>query len=264
MLKKNRIYNISYIDFLKNIDNESIDLVLTDPPYGINYQNNNVIASKHEVLYNDNKFFSYEQLANESYRVLKNNTAILVYTHWSTFSIHFEEIKSAGFLLKEPLIVQKRPSIIGGVHTSWDTNGDWIIFATKGKPTFKLSNLLKNKYAGVNRKGRTVAEFKSRFPSCWFGDSFPYSTEHYTKNIDHPTPKTVELMRWLIQIFTDKGGLIIDPFVGSGTTAIAAIETSRNFIASEIDEKYYSLALNRINKTTATYIKTESLKGIFD
>ena len=74
-----------------------------------------------------------------------------------------------------------------------------------------------------------------------------YSIEH---DIDHPTPKPVKLIENIINHSSNKGDLILDPFLGSGTTAIACINTGRHYIGIEKDEGYFNIANERINKAT--------------
>ena len=64
----------------------------------------------------------------------------------------------------------------------------------------------------------------------------------------HPTQKPVKIMKWLINNYTNPGDTILDPFMGSGTTGVACVQTGRNFIGIEIDETYYNIAEKRINK----------------
>ena len=63
----------------------------------------------------------------------------------------------------------------------------------------------------------------------------------------HPTQKPVALFEYLIKTYTDENELILDNCMGSGTTAVACINTKRNYIGFELDEKYYQVATNRIN-----------------
>ena len=65
----------------------------------------------------------------------------------------------------------------------------------------------------------------------------------------HPTQKPVELLEYLIKTYTNENMVVLDPFFGSGSCAVACLNTNRNFIGMEIDEKYYELAKNRINNT---------------
>lgn len=81
--------------------------------------------------------------------------------------------------------------------------------------------------------------------------SFDKSLREYTKcpkGIDksHPTEKPIELMKWCLELATNEGDTIFDPFMGSGTTGVACVQTGRNFIGCEIDEGYFKIAEKRI------------------
>lgn len=238
--------SLQYLPLLQ----EPSDLFLCDPPFGINYQNN-YTHELHDKLSGDSQLFSYNKWAAEAYRLLKNGTVLLAYTGWSTYSHHFNEIQSCGFIMKEPLIVQKRPSGTTDLYGSFQTNADWIIFAHKGRFKFRQTGLIKNKKTGVipNKGRKPVSEYKMRFPACWFGEDFPWSTENPAaiREWRHPTIKNVELMKWLILLTTDENALVIDPFMGSGSTLIAAIQTGRRAIGIEINEKYCEIAVKRLN-----------------
>jgi len=73
--------------------------------------------------------------------------------------------------------------------------------------------------------------------------------------IDHPTPKPKHFIKEILKMFTKENDLILDPFIGSGATAVACFQLNRNFIGFEIEEKYYKIALDRINK----FMKTTNL-----
>ena len=78
-----------------------------------------------------------------------------------------------------------------------------------------------------------------------------YERPKYVGSIEkglHPTQKNLGLMEWLLKIHSNENDLILDPFMGSGTTAIASINTNRKFIGIELDEKYFKIAEDRIHK----------------
>src|SRR5690606_19195240 len=207
-------------------------------------------------LANDDSEFSYADLAAELYRVMKPNTAIFLFTGWSTFSKHYEDVKGAGFKMHEPLICQKRPSGTTNLSGAFQTNSDWLIFATKGSFKFRNTELVRNKKAGVipNKGRKPVPEFKKRFPSCWFGEEYPFSTENPATlkklGIRHPTVKSVEFIRWLILMCSDSGDLVVDPFIGSGTTAVASIVCGREFMGCDIKLEFVELARKRLEWVT--------------
>ncbi len=241
-----------YLELFKEIPDESIGLALTDPPYGINYSNN-YTSKPHEVLKGDEGKFSYLALGKELYRVLKNNTAIFIFTGWSEYPEHYKQIESCGFSMKEPLICQKRASGKTDLYGSFQSNSDWVIFAHKGSFKFRATELVKNKRAGtIPNKGRKpVPLYKTRFPSCWFGEEYPYSSENpsFQKKYDiyHPTIKSLDFCKTVIQLASDDGDTVIDPFMGSGTTVVACKELNRNCFACDIEECFYNLTLKRLN-----------------
>ena len=77
-------------------------------------------------------------------------------------------------------------------------------------------------------------------------ESYPILFKNQPENVSHPTQKPTEIMRFLIDNFTNEGDTILDPFMGSGTTGVACVQTGRNFIGIEIDEGYFKIAEKRI------------------
>lgn len=247
------IHCCDYLDLLKQIPSNSVDLVLTDPSFGINYVNN-YTHNKHSVLKGDESKFSYLELGKEAFRILKDNTAIFAFTGWSEYPEHYKQLESCGFLMKEPIICRKRDSGTTDLFGSFQSNCDWVIFAHKGRFKFRKTELVKNKKAGVipNKGRKPVPEYKTRFPSCWFGEEYPFSTVNSsfqkTHNIHHPTIKNAEFLKWLILLSTDENNIVVDPFVGSGSTAVAARQTNRQFIVGDISQEFIDITNNRLLK----------------
>lgn len=247
----NEIQCCDYLALLKQIPDNSVSLLLSDPPFGIQYSNF-YTNNRYGVLKGDEGKFSYAELAKEAFRVLKDNTAIFLYTGWSEYPEHYKQVEAAGFNMKEPLICQKRPSGTSDLYGSFQSNSDWMIFAHKGRFKFRKTKLLKNKRAGVipNKGRKPVPTYKTRFPNSWFGKEYPYSTVNssFQKKfeINHPTIKNVDFMKWLILLSTDDNDTIIDPFVGTGTTAIACKQLNRNFIAGDIVLEFCDIANRRL------------------
>lgn len=252
MLNINAVINQDCFKGMATMPDESIDLIVTDPPYGISYQNN-FSFEKHRKIEGD-EGIDYDLFAKECFRVLKNNSHAYFFTRFDEYPIHYIALQNAGFIIKNCLVIEK--GNIGGcgdLKGSYANNSEWIIFCTKGKRAFEETKLLKNKKpAGVqsNSRGGISSEYKKRLPSCWFGDEYPKSTYNSSwqkkNNIFHPTIKNVECLKWLIQISSKEHDVVFDPFGGSGSTYIAAIETNRNFYGFELDETYYELCLDRM------------------
>jgi len=250
------LYEANNLELLPKLD-EKVNLVLTDPPYGIGYQNQ-YTSSKHEKMAGD-ICHDYSFWAKHCFNLMEDGSALLAYTNWSEYPDHFSQIKEVGFKMKEPLIIQKRPAGTTDLKGSFQSNSDWLLFGSKGRFIFKKSKLLRNKKAGVvpNAGRKPVPEFKTRFPSCWFGEEFPHSTVNPASMrswpIKHPTVKNVDAMKWIIQMSTNEGDLVLDPFCGSGTVLVAALETNRRAIGIEIDNVFCKLTLSRLYDCEEAY-----------
>lgn len=244
------IYNSDSESIIKQLT-LPIDLILTDPPYGIAYRNN-YTNDKHDILTNDQVQFPYKTWAKDGFGVLKNNACVFAYTRWDVYGDHFRDVREAGFTIKEPLIIQKGTGGMGDLHGSFKSNSDWIIFGTKGRFKFQQTELLRNKKAGlISGRGRKPTnEFKTRFPSCWFGEEFPWSSENpitkTKRTYKHPTIKNIKAMEWLILLSTAPGEIILDPFMGTGTTLLAAVKQGRGAIGIEIEQKFCDMTIDRL------------------
>ena len=253
------IYLMDAFELLASIPSESADLVLTDPPYGIGYINQFTQTPHPEILGDGSKTdrFDYGRMARECYRILKPNTHAYFFTRFDRYPQHYEALEQAGFTIKNCLVIEKNTvGGIGDLYGSYASNAEWIIFCQKGRRHFFKTRLLRNhRYGGIpGAKRKQVPEFKTRFPACWFGPEYPKSTYstgwHQRTGYSHPTIKNAACLEWLIQISTAPGALVVDPFMGSGSTALAARNTGRHYLGCELWPEYHALALERLRAGT--------------
>lgn len=195
-----------------------VDEIVTDPPYGIGYiTNRRKVLETPPMLANDNTppLWSVPLMVNR----LKENCGIYICTRFEVAPLWQQAIVDSGATLKTPIVWDK------GNWTSGDLRGDYgnqcelILFAHKGR------HLLKN--------GRPSNLWK--IPRERAGE--------------HPTPKPVALMRNCILNSSERGDWILDPFMGSGTTGVAAVQSGRKFVGIEIEERYFDIACRRIEET---------------
>lgn len=202
---------------IKSIKDSSIDMVVTDPPYGIKYIGKRRKASKQfEMLANDDndfRFSVYPELA----RVLKNNAVCIVFASWKNIAFDFLELKKY-FDIKNVIVWWKPGGGMGDLKHTLATDYEFAIVCHKGKAPIR-----------GKRNG-----------SVW-----KYAKVPPIKMV-HPTQKPVELLEELICKWSDEGNIVLDPFVGSGTTLVAALNTNRHFIGYEIDAQYYTTACERV------------------
>ena len=202
------------LEVMKDIPDGSVDMVLTDPPYGISFQSN-YRKDKHNPIKNDNNLNWINDFVDEIYRVSKDNTASYVFCSWHHVDV-FKVALQRKFKIKNLLIWEKNNTGMG------DLKGD---FAPKVEMIFLL------------HKGRSLIR-GSRDANI-----FKFSKTH---NKHHPTEKPLDLNEYLISKFSDEGETILDPFMGSGTTGVAAKNLNRDFIGIELDETYFNIAKERI------------------
>ncbi|MBZ0934957.1 site-specific DNA-methyltransferase [Clostridioides difficile] len=250
----NQIYHIDCMDLFTQIPDNFVSLILTDPPYGISYQNH-FTNQPHPVLIGDTGI-DYERFAEESYRILRENSHAYFFTRFDCYPYHYECLKQAGFTVKNCLVIEKGTvGGIGDLKGSYANNAEWIIFCQKGRRVFRQTHLLENrtKEGTQFHRGRELSKkYKTRFPACWFGAEYPKATYNSIwqkqHQIYHPTIKNVECLSWLIQLSTLQGELVFDGFMGTGSTALAALQTGRNYLGAEINSEYFAIAEKRIKE----------------
>ena len=201
-------------ELLQDIPDESVDMVLTDPPYGMNFQSD-YRKTKYEKIKGDSNLDWLDDFVNEIYRVSKPNTAHYVFCSFH----HVDKFKQAiekKFKVKNILTWVKNNTSMGDLKGDFAPKTEFIIFFHKGR---KLIN---------GKRDPNVLEFKR------------------TQNKLHPTQKPVDMTEYMIGKFSDEGDLILDPFMGSGTTGVACLNTNRRFIGMELDEDYFKIASERI------------------
>ena len=155
---------------------------------------------------------------------------------------------------------------IGDLTGSYASNAEWVIFCQKGRRAFRHTTLMENKgKEGTVRHGRREPnrKYKTRFNACWFGPEYPKATYNSIwpkqNGIYHPTIKNVEFLSWLVQISSDPKELVFDGFMGTGSTALAAMQTGRNYLGAEINRGYFEICQRRTGNLGAV-MKPEAEK----
>jgi len=213
-VKLNKIYNMDCLEGLKRLEDESVDLIVTDPPYNINLKPPRKLTKS---IINDNlKTHQFSKFLNsifkELYRCLKNDVFLLSFVGWSTIP-EFRKVLDKYFELKSmPIWVKNNFGIGHYTRPQYEP----LLLYFKGNP-----NPLKKPISDV-----------------WFFDKV-------LKPI-HSCQKPEKLIEFIINNFSKRRNLILDPFMGSGTTAVACLKTQRNFIGFEISKEYCDIAEARL------------------
>jgi site-specific DNA-methyltransferase (adenine-specific) len=205
------------LEVMKALPDGCVDAVVTDPPW-TNYQTGRYDASAwHKPV----KLVAPNLYCPDISRIIRPGGAALIWCRWDTFPVLADSIHSADMEVRNCVVWDK------GNHTAGDLNGNFgnchemAAFAVKGK---------------WHRPG-------AREENLWRVTHLFSKTKRY-----HPTEKPVSLMKRSVEALTYPGQIVIDPFMGSGTTGVACVKTGRSFIGIEEDPTYFAIAEKRITE----------------
>lgn len=207
---------------LQKIPSESVDLVVTDPPYGMSFQSN-FRQKQYERIENDDSLEWLDGFFDECHRTMKANTHI-----YSFCSFHhvdrFKQSMARLFEVKNILIWEKNNTGMGDLEGDYAPQYEMILFGSKGRRTLN-----------GNRDSNILPCYR-------------------TGNKLHPTQKPLELISYLIGKSSEVGQVVLDPFLGSGTTALAALQNGRGCIGIEKDEGYFRTAKDRVEGAQLSFL----------
>jgi site-specific DNA-methyltransferase (adenine-specific) len=240
MLEINKIYNEDCLEGMKKIDDESIDCIICDLPYGTTSNSWDSIIPL-EILW------------KEYYRICKSNAAIvltasqpftskLVMSNIENFRHEWIWIKNRGSnfanTVREPM--KEHESVLIFSKGKWTYNRQMQERTGGGlaRVQYRLDNrsAKSSNYREFNRKNNNQGNL--RVPSSW---------QKFNVEVGlHPTQKPVPLLEYLIKTYTNEGDIVLDNCMGSGSCGVAAVNTGRRFIGIELDQKYFDIAQRRI------------------
>ena len=239
-MELNKIYNQDCLVGMESIQDKSIDMILCDLPYG---------TTKNQW----DSIINLDKLWEQYNRIIKDNGAIVL-----TAQTPFDKVLGVSNLkmLKYEWIWEKTSATghLNAKKMPMKAHENILVFYKK-LPTYNPQ-----KTTGHERKVSTAKHKRNSKNSSNYGESSATtydSTERYPRSVQifstdkqkssfHPTQKPVALFEYLIKTYTNEGDLVLDNCMGSGTTAIACINTNRNYIGFELDSGYYNLTNERI------------------
>jgi DNA modification methylase len=251
MIKKNSILHGDSLELLKQIPDKSIDLVFADPPYNLQLKDTLYRPDQTpvEAVTNDwDKFDTYQAYDNfsllwlkESKRVLRDGGALWVIGSYHNILRLGTSIQNLGFWILNDIIWHKTnpmPNFRGTRFTNAHETLLWCATARKAKYTFNYQNLKE-----LNEGKQMRSDW--HIPICAGKERLRESNNQRS----HPTQKPEALLYRILVSSTNKGDTVLDPFLGSGTTAVMAKKLQRNFIGFEQDKEYIKLAKKRLKQT---------------
>ena len=228
-MELNRIYNEDCLEGMKRIPDGSVDLIVTDPPYLINYKTGHRKDKAHrfnDVILNDDNEQLITDYVKECYRILKEDSAMYLFCSSHKVDFFKRELEKE-FSIKNMIIWVKNNHTAGDLESAFGRKYEIVFLVNKGQRKFN----------------------GERLTDIW---EFPRVSGDGQL---HQNQKPIELIKRCIEKHSNVGDVVFDGFMGSGTTAAAALDTNRNYIGFELDEYYFNVAEKRLkNHTTQTDI----------
>lgn len=254
MMKTNYIACGNNTELIKTIPDNSIDLVVTSPPYD-------------DLRTYNGYTFDFEEIARELKRVLKNGGVIVwivadATKNGSETGTSFRQalfFQDQGLNIHDTMIWEKESfTAVGSLQTRYASVFEYMFVFSKGKPkTFNpikdrvnkkygttITGTLRKKDGSVRDKstlGKKIQQYGQRY-NVWKIDTVKVN------NYGHPAVFPVQLAKDHIISWSNEGDVVLDPFMGSGTTGVACVETNRKYIGFDISEDYCKMAERRIAK----------------
>ena len=218
-------------DLMLLFPKNSIDLIVTDVPYGINYKSNRQGLDRKHALNTGKEVKVREQYFTEInndqtlptdwlkivYSILKENSAIYIFIHWSTWSELERSVKEAGFKVKNMIVINKSNHGMGDLKGDYAPKHELVLYATKGRHKLNFPSGRKNNVMDLPVK---------------------FSGAHRL----HPNEKPVSWADVFILESSKYGDIVLDPFMGSGFVCKSAIKNNRGFIGIENDLTHFDIA----------------------
>ena len=227
------------LEKMKEIESSSVDLILTDPPYG-------TTACKWDSV------IPFEPMWEQLNKIIKPNGAIVLFgSEPFSSALRMSNIKKWRY---DWIWEKNKPTNFGNANKMPLKSYEIISVFYNSLPTYNPQGIIdipektvtRNKNEEPEAYGKTglIGEFK-RNKTNYPRQNLKFGMEG--KNV-HPTQKPVALLEYLIKTYTLENETVLDFTMGSGSTGVACVNTKRNFIGIEMDDKYFEIAKNRINK----------------
>ena len=228
-----KIYCGDSYDLLQEFinDNIKVDHIITDPPYNISKKNNFATmtsGNRKGIDFGewdkDFDLYGWIKLASQ---IIKTNGSIIIFCSYRFISHFVDELEQNNFIVKDVLIWKKRNPMPRNVDRRYVQDTEFAIWA-------------------VNKNAKWI--FNKPSSISYLRSLFETSTVSGKEKTIHPTQKSEKLMDDIIKIHTNENDVILDPFMGSGTTGVSALKNKRRFIGVELSDEYYEIAKERIIK----------------
>lgn len=256
MLKTNEIYNLDCFDFLRKIDDKSINLAVIDPPY-------NLHKARWDTFENEKDFFDFTaRWIDALVPKLKENGSLYIFNTPYNSAFILSYLIGRGLIFQNWITWDKRDGL-GGAKRKYSNGQETILFFTKNNNHIFNFDDIRLPYESTDRIAHAKEKGILKDGKRWFpnpngrlcGEVWHITSERHKNKINgktpkmpHITPKPLELVERIIKASSNSDDLVLDCFVGSGTTAVAAKKLKRNFICSDLSKTYVRIAKSNLRK----------------
>ncbi|TWI61797.1 site-specific DNA-methyltransferase (adenine-specific) [Pseudoduganella lurida] len=239
------------LEGLQRIPDGTIDLILTDPPYNLGKDYGNGSDQQSEEA-----FLAWtERWIDAALPKLKDNGSLYIFTTWRYSPEIFVMLKRRMTMLNE-IVWDRRVPSMGGSVRSYSSVHDTVGFFVRGRQYYFDLDAVRIPYDAATKKARSRSIFVG---AKWLEqgynpkDVWSVSRLHrqHAERVDHPTQKPLEIIERMVKASCPPGGVVLDPFMGSGTTAVAARNTGRHFTGFELNPDYCRIATERLAPPSA-------------
>lgn len=256
MIKTNQIYNLDCFDFLNKIDDNSINLAVIDPPYNMSKADWDTFKSHQAFL-----DFTYKWI-DALLPKLKQDGSLYIFNTPFNSAFIMQYLVSKGMFFQNWITWDKRDGL-GASKRKYSNGQETILFFTKSDKHIFNYNDIRVPYESTDRILHASEKGILKNGKRWFpnpkgrfcGEVWHITSERHKQKVngkvqkmEHLTPKPFDLVERIIKASSKKGDLVLDCFVGSGTTAFVAKSLGRNFICADKDKKYVELAKKNLQK----------------
>ncbi len=227
------------LELMKNIPDKSISLIVTDPPYNISRPNNfKTLGTKSRIGMDFgewDKGFNLTSYINLFPRILKENSNVVIFSAWENLKEIKDVCEQNNIFIKRCLVLNKSNPAPFNRERLFVNDVEfavWGVYNSKNKPTKWTFNR------------------QNKLEKCCISTTVQSSKLH-------PTMKDIKVIQYLIELLSNEHDVVLDCFLGSGTTAVACVNTNRHYIGFEKESKYFDIACNRLDEVEG--VKNESV-----
>jgi site-specific DNA-methyltransferase (adenine-specific)/modification methylase len=211
-------------------DGVKVDAVITDPPYNIARDNNFHTMGRAGIDFGEwDKGFDLFSYIDRVFKLLHKDGSVVIFNDWKNLGDIVRYAEDLGFVCKDMIRLEKSNPMPRNRDRRYITDYECAVWLTMPKAKWIF-----NRQSNTYERPKFVGSIESG---------------------SHPTQKNLQLMEWLVKIHSNANQTILDPFMGSGTTGIACVNTNRKFIGIELDRDYFLTSVKRIEDAISSNSK---------